>query len=152
MDPHNIEEWELVAAGVGFPEVERRVSLMRTWVLDDPASVFSDLTLPPPDLAALAERAAFAVRRGSLIEGLTTPFGWYDDDVAFFKPWGFAVEEVTVPVDLRYGWADVFVPESHGEWLAAALPHATVVVDDLGHLGGGDVLAGYRSFVMACRL
>ncbi len=152
MDPHNIEEWELVAAGTGFAEVERRVSLMRSRVQEDPASVFADFALPTSDVEALAERAAFAVRRESLLEALTTPFGWYDDDVAFFQPWGFAVEDVTVPVEVRYGRGDVFVPAPHGEWLAAALPHAEVTVDDLGHLGGGDVLAGYRSFVEACRL
>jgi pimeloyl-ACP methyl ester carboxylesterase len=150
MDPHNVEEWDLVVAGKGLPEVERRVALMRSRVLEDPASVFADLALPTTDLQALAERAAFAVRQESLLEALTTPFGWYDDDVAFASDWGFAVADVRVPVELRYGRGDVFVPATHGDWLAEALPHAEVTVDELGHLGGGDVLEGYRSFVAAC--
>ena len=152
MDPHNIEEWDLVVAGTGLPEVERRVALMRSRVLDDPASVYADLALPASDVAALSDQAAFAVRRESLLEALTTPFGWYDDDVAFASDWGFSCADVQVPVELRYGRGDVFVPSTHGDWLASVLPLVSVVVDELGHLGSStDVLEGYRSFVAACR-
>lgn len=153
MDPHNIQEWDLVVAGTAQPEVTRRVDLMRTRVLEDPASVFDDLALPAADRQALADQRAFAVRRESLLEALTTPYGWYDDDVAFAKDWGFDPAAIAVPVEVRYGVHDVFVPRSHGDWLAATIPGAAVTVwEDLGHLGDGDaILEDYRSFVAACR-
>jgi pimeloyl-ACP methyl ester carboxylesterase len=151
MDAHNIEEWDLVQAGLALPEVTRRAALMRSRVLTDPGSIFADIALPASDQAAMNERAAFAVRTESLLEALTTPFGWYDDDVAFAQPWGFDLEQVLVPVELRYGRHDVFVPPSHGEWLAAALPHAQVTCwDDQGHLGDSSVLADLRALVTAC--
>jgi pimeloyl-ACP methyl ester carboxylesterase len=152
MDPHNIEEWELVLAGRALPEVTRRVDLMRSRVLADPGSVYADLALHSSDKAAISEQAAFAIRQESLTEALTTPFGWYDDDLAFARHWGFELADVTVPVELRYGRHDVFVPPSHGTWLAAALPHAEVTCwDDHGHLGDGAVLDDLRAFVVAAQ-
>jgi pimeloyl-ACP methyl ester carboxylesterase len=44
------------------------------------------------------------------------------------------VSEITVPVLIRYGVADVLVPPIHGEWLAAHVPGCIVKVDDAGHL------------------
>ena len=152
MDPHNVEEWELVFAGRALPEVTRRAELMRSRVLRDPGSVYADLALPAADKAAMSEQAAFAVRRESLLEALTTPFGWYDDDVAFAQHWGFELAQVRVPVELRYGRHDVFVPPTHGEWLAGALPHAEVTFGaDLGHLGDASVLEDLRALVAASR-
>jgi pimeloyl-ACP methyl ester carboxylesterase len=124
---------------------------MRSRVLTDPASIFADLQLPSTDRATLAEQAAFAVRRESLLEALTTPFGWYDDDMAFAQPWGFEVSSIAVPVEIRYGRRDVFVPPSHGDWLAAALPHAEVTCwPDTGHLREEAILADYQALVIAC--
>jgi pimeloyl-ACP methyl ester carboxylesterase len=152
MDPHNVEEWELALRGEALPEVTRRVERMRRRVLEDPASVFADLQLPPSDRAALAQPAAFTVRRESLLEALATPFGWYDDDMAFVQPWGFEVSSIRVPVEIRYGRHDVFVPPSHGDWLAAALPHVEVTCwPDSGHLREDAVLDDYRALVIACQ-
>lgn len=152
MDPHNIEEWELVLAGRGLPEVTRRVALMRSRVLDDPASIYGDLELPASDRAVMSERAAFAIRQESLLEALTTPFGWYDDDIAFAQPWGFDLSQVEAPVELRYGQHDVFVPPTHGAWLAEAIPRVQVTRwDDHGHMGDQSVLDDLRALVAACR-
>jgi pimeloyl-ACP methyl ester carboxylesterase len=152
MDPHNVEEWELVLAGRALAEVTRRATLMRSRVITDPGSVYADLALPASDKAAMSERAAFAIRQESLLEALTTPFGWYDDDVAFAQHWGFELAQVRAPVELRYGRHDVFVPPTHGEWLASALPRAKVTCwEDQGHLGDSSVLPDLRALVAASR-
>ena len=150
MDPHNITEWELVLAGQGLPEVTRRVDLMRERVVANPSTIFADFALPATDRTALAEQAAFEVRRESLLEALTTPFGWYDDDLAFTQPWGSYLTSITAPVEVRYGRRDVLVPPSHGDWLARAIPHAEVTSwPDHGHLGDDLILDDLRTLVRA---
>lgn len=150
MDPHNITEWELVVAGQGLPEVTRRVDLMRERVKVDPSAIFAEFALPASDRAALAEQAAFAVRRESLLEALTTPFGWYDDDIAFTQPWGFDLASITARVEIRYGRQDVLVPPSHGDWLASALPNAEITRwPEHGHLCDDLILDDLRALVRA---
>ena len=60
--------------------------------------------------------------------------GWVDDSLALARPWGFDLGEIKVPVLLRYGLVDVFVPPGHGRWLAAQIPGCEVVIEDeAGH-------------------
>lgn len=61
--------------------------------------------------------------------------GWVDDDIAFTKPWGFDVADITVPVYLQYGRDDTLVPAAHGDWLASHMRPAKVVVLEAGHMG-----------------
>jgi pimeloyl-ACP methyl ester carboxylesterase len=68
--------------------------------------------------------------------------GWVDYDHALLSPWGFDVSEIRIPTLVIYGATDVFVPKRHGEWLAANVPNADVVVEqDLGHMGHPDLVA-----------
>jgi pimeloyl-ACP methyl ester carboxylesterase len=61
--------------------------------------------------------------------------GWWDDGMALITPWGFEVESVAVPVLLRHGREDRFVPFAHGEWLAGHIPGVRAeLTDDDGHL------------------
>ncbi len=61
--------------------------------------------------------------------------GWLDDDLAFARPWGFAVEELRAPVVLWHGKHDLFVPFAHGEWLAGKIPNVEAHLSDTdGHL------------------
>jgi pimeloyl-ACP methyl ester carboxylesterase len=62
-------------------------------------------------------------------------WGWFDDDMAFLKDWGFPLDNIEAPVAIWQGRHDKMVPFAHGEWLAAhtagARPH---LLDDHGHL------------------
>jgi pimeloyl-ACP methyl ester carboxylesterase len=61
--------------------------------------------------------------------------GWLEDDIAFTRPWGFGLEEISVPVMIWQGSADLMVPFSHGQWLASQLPGASAHLEDgEGHL------------------
>jgi pimeloyl-ACP methyl ester carboxylesterase len=79
----------------------------------------------------LAETMARMLRR-ALSTGIA---GWLDDDLAFVKPWGFDLSQITVPVSIWQGAHDQMVPFAHGEWLAAHVPGARVhLYDDEGHI------------------
>ena len=61
--------------------------------------------------------------------------GWLDDDLAFVAPWGFSLTEITTPVAIWQGSADLMVPYAHGGWLAAHVPNADVhLIEGEGHL------------------
>lgn len=61
--------------------------------------------------------------------------GWLDDDLAFVKPWGFELAEITKPVSVWQGSDDLMVPFSHGQWLGKNLRGASVHLEQgQGHL------------------
>jgi pimeloyl-ACP methyl ester carboxylesterase len=91
--------------------------------------------LGPADRAVLTGRlAAFlleSIRIG--IEGSLE--GWFDDDVAFTRPWGFELGSIRVPVLHWQGEQDKFVPFGHGVWLSKRIPGVeSCLTPDDGHL------------------
>jgi pimeloyl-ACP methyl ester carboxylesterase len=61
--------------------------------------------------------------------------GWFEDDMAFTRSWGFELAEISVPTMIWQGSADLMVPFAHGQWLASHLPGALVHLEQgEGHL------------------
>jgi pimeloyl-ACP methyl ester carboxylesterase len=92
--------------------------------------------LPAPDQAMLARPEVRAIVRDSFVESVRQGSGgWVDDDLAFAEAWGFELADVRTEVRLWQGDLDVLVPRSHGEYLAAHLPHAEFeLVPEAGHI------------------
>jgi pimeloyl-ACP methyl ester carboxylesterase len=103
----------------------------------DPASVLDDFDMSESDRAELARPEVAQIIRESTFEWAVNGVGgWVDDELAILQPWGFDLAEISVPVLVRYGMTDVFVPPAHGEWLAANVPGCIVKINDsAGHLG-----------------
>jgi pimeloyl-ACP methyl ester carboxylesterase len=91
--------------------------------------------LTPADQAVCTGDTASFLTNG-FNEGLRDGIdGWLDDDLAFVAPWGFDVADIKVPVLLWQGKQDLFVPFSHGEWLAGRIPGVEArLSDEDGHL------------------
>ena len=143
MDPLNVKEfgWALAGEQVLAPELDRELTQMAARVADDPAKLLGDdWELDEADRAVMARADIAAVMREATAElSRGGPYGWIDDDLAFTRPWGFELDEITVPVEVRYGAKDVLVPATHGAWLGAHVPAARVVVEhEQGHLADPD--------------
>ncbi|WP_375487007.1 alpha/beta fold hydrolase [uncultured Jatrophihabitans sp.] len=136
MGEENIEEFGLAFRGEDAlrPVLEDWSNGLRN---ADAAGVVEGMgsLIPPVDAAVLTgelgEDLAAALRDG-LRDGAD---GWIDDDLAFCRPWGFELADLTVPVFLWQGSADAMVPFRHGEWLAEHVPGVTAhLLPGEGHL------------------
>jgi len=154
MDPENVKEiaWTLAGEETLVAELEREAQKALDRLDLDPAALLSEFDLSEADRAVLAQEVVKQRMRISFREALAQGIGgWVDDDLALVRPWGFDLAEIRLPVRVRYGATDVLVPAAHGAWLAAHVPGATVVVDQVsGHMSTPDeALARIRAFVGA---
>jgi pimeloyl-ACP methyl ester carboxylesterase len=98
---------------------------------------FGQIEMSAPDRAVMAEfpsaRAALAMFTQSCDHGAR---GVVDDYAALGRPWGFAVEEITVPVQCWHATTDPIVPLHHTDELVRRIPGAQVT-----HWDGGGHLA-----------
>jgi pimeloyl-ACP methyl ester carboxylesterase len=78
--------------------------------------------LSPVDAAAFTGETAEFLFESLRVGSAERIDGWLDDDLAFVKPWGCSVEQISVPVLLWQGAEDRFMPLAHGEWLASRIP------------------------------
>jgi pimeloyl-ACP methyl ester carboxylesterase len=127
MGPENVKEFAL--AQEGGPEYEAEIeaygNAFAVATKDDVVELFGGL-LSEPDKAAWepeAPREGFAASLRQAFE-----LGWrgfFDDDQAMMKDWGFDPRVITVPVAVWFGDQDLMVPRTHGEWLVENLPTAT---------------------------
>jgi pimeloyl-ACP methyl ester carboxylesterase len=136
MGAENIEEFGAALAG---PEElikfkERAAPVFRAVTPEQVADSYGDLidevdreSLTGPFSVWMADVMHEALRIGY--------WGWFDDDMAFTRPWGFSLDEIRVPVFLWQGGHDRMVPFAHGEWLAAHIPGARPrLFPEHGHL------------------
>jgi pimeloyl-ACP methyl ester carboxylesterase len=136
MGESNIEEFG--AALEGRAQLERFIEAEAPGLLEaDPNSLLEALgsLLSSVDAAVLTGDFVTDVIN-NIIEGIKDRRdGWVDDDLAFIESWGFDLGQIETPVMLLHGKQDLFVPFSHGEWLANNIPDvgADILPDD-GHI------------------
>jgi pimeloyl-ACP methyl ester carboxylesterase len=139
MGEENIEEFN--AAFEGPVALERFLDAvspgLRDVSADRLAQAFGDLVDDVDRGVVTGEFAAFLAAQ--FHEGLRVSHrGWYDDDIAFVRLWGFDLEAIERPVHVWQGAHDRMVPFAHGQWLAAHIPTACVhLYPEHGHLSLG---------------
>jgi pimeloyl-ACP methyl ester carboxylesterase len=153
MGRENHEEFGAALAGPAELQayLERQAEVFAEITGEQVAAALGDL-VSPVDVAALtgdfAAHMALSLRR-AVANGI---WGWFDDDLAFTRPWGFELDSITVPVVVWQGGQDRMVPVAHGRWLAASLPtararllpgegHLSIVVGKFGEIVG-ELIAG----------
>lgn len=136
MGEDNVEELELA---VSDPQAARvKLEQLREQMLAASPGELAELLrtlLSPTDAAVLdgpmAEYLVESSREG-LAGGVE---GWWDEDLAFVRPWGFELSSITIPVLLLHGQEDRFVPVAHGRWLASQIPGVEAgLLERDGHL------------------
>jgi pimeloyl-ACP methyl ester carboxylesterase len=134
MDPENVKEfgWALAGEETLYRELSKEAEATVARVSADASNMLGpEWEIPEADRAVLAHPMVMQVTREAVPETFVNgPWGWVDDDLAFTQPWGFDVSEITIPAEVHYGTQDVLVPAGHGEWLAANVPAAKVVISD----------------------
>ena len=136
MGEQNVEEFGVIFEGEERHRevLERdRAELLAT-TPDGLVAAWKTLLGPADVEVANGRLAAYILEcmRVGIEDGLD---GWLDDDVAFTRPWGFALESIRVPVQHWQGAQDRFVPFGHGEWLSRHIPGVeSHLSDDDGHL------------------
>jgi pimeloyl-ACP methyl ester carboxylesterase len=137
MPPGNVAEFSRAATGESAlrPLVER---LAR----DAVASAESgQLPIPDDYRLAAADRAALAARSGApgYLARTRAAYaggvdGWIDDTIAFTRPWGFDVTQISAPVSIWYGPGDALCPRAHTRWLLNHIPGAEEHALPGGHI------------------
>ena len=136
MGAENIAEFgaALVGADELIAFLEPVAHTMRAVTPEQVADAFGDL-IDDVDRGSLTGPFAAWMADG-LHEALRTGYwGWFDDDMAFVRPWGFELDTIERPVFIWQGGHDRMVPFAHGEWLAGHIPGAQPrLLADHGHL------------------
>ena len=139
MGQDNIDEF---GASIESPEVLRAyLSNARDELADltvESLIASMDSLLPEVDRVVLTEEFG-ANMVASVVEGLRLGYeGWFEDDLAFVAPWGFDLDEISIPTAIWQGSEDLMVPFAHGEWLASHVPDTSAhLLEGEGHLSVG---------------
>ena len=97
-----------------------------------------DTLLPDVDRAVLTDEFGEDLASQFHVALRTGVDGWLDDDLAFTRPWGFGFDEISIPVIVWQGSADLMVPFAHGQWLSSRLPGVCAHLEQgEGHLSVG---------------
>ena len=91
------------------------------------------ISQPDKDLLKAEYAEEFATQMRLALS--TGYFGWFDDDLAFVREWGFDLSKISQPVSIWQGDQDFMVPAAHGSWLHSNIPGSDLVLQPgEGHL------------------
>jgi pimeloyl-ACP methyl ester carboxylesterase len=136
MGQDNQEEFGVALAGPSELQdyLERQAQVLAGVTGQQVAAALGDLVSPVDVGVITGDFAAYLATtfRQAVSTGI---WGWFDDDLAFTRPWGFDLDQNGVPVTVWQGGQDRMVPFAHGQWLATHVPAARPrLLTEEGHL------------------
>jgi pimeloyl-ACP methyl ester carboxylesterase len=136
MGRDNHEEFGAALAGLSKLQdyLEHQAQVLAGVTGEHVAAALGDLVSPVDVGVITGDFAAYLATtfRQAVSHGI---WGWFDDDLAFTRPWGFDLDDVGVPVVVWQGGQDRMVPFAHGQWLATHVPDARPrLLTEEGHL------------------
>ncbi len=119
------EHWNLPLTSM--EDFELSMSKMATeWSSYDFDQFKEMLNVDPEDPISDEGILSFQVRgQYSFMQGV---HGLRDDHLAFLKPWGFSLGDITMPVQLWAGTKDVHVPPAHADYLKREIPNSELLI------------------------
>ncbi|MET8975445.1 alpha/beta fold hydrolase [Streptomyces sp. NPDC004539] len=129
MAASNVHEY--VQALAGPDQLAASLRRRSVEIREDPRRLLAQLRweLTESDLRVIADAGIRDMLVRSYAEALSVSAdGWVDDALSFCAPWGFSLDDISVPVLLWHGEQDVFAPASHTRWLAQHIRGRTVVL------------------------
>lgn len=143
MSPGNVEEFTRGSQGEAAyrPLVERLSQEAIAAAEQGRPTIAPEYELDTVDVARMRERLSDPGRVARARAAYGSVDGWVDDCLAFVRPWGFTVSDISVPTSVWYGPSDVLSPRGHAEWLLAHIPGAHRCELPGGHLLGRDEFA-----------
>jgi len=136
MGEENVAEYTAAFAGHDAltAHLEEHWSAMFTVTPEEVGASLGSLA-PPVDRAVLTGEMAETMAESLHRAGVQGFVGWVGDDLTHIRPWGFSVGDITVPVAVWQGTADMMVPFAHAEWLVAHIPGVRAHLEEgEGHL------------------
>ncbi len=113
-------------------------------------ATFDASSFTEADWAALAERWSGIGADAEAANGAGSDAGEIDDDLAFVRPWGVPLDQITGAITLYQATADRIIPAHHVERLGALLPSAEVhLVEGSGHVAILDYLPSWMGTIGA---
>ena len=115
------KEWILPLTSMADFEVSVS-KIAKEWASSDFNQIKKILNIDPDDSSSDERISSFqALMQYSFSQGSS---GLRDDRLAFLKPWGFSLEEISSPVQLWVGTKDVTVPPAHSDYLNGVIPNS----------------------------
>jgi len=89
----------------------------------------------PPDQIILSQPGIKAMLIPNWVEGVRQGVrGFTQEGIIFAHPWGFPLEEISIPVSIWHGDRDTSIPLSMAEHIAKAIPNSSLhVIPGEGH-------------------
>ena len=119
------KEWILPLTSMADFEVSVS-KIAKEWASSDFNQIKKILNIDPDDSSSDERISSFqALMQYSFSQGSS---GLRDDSLAFLKPWGFSMDEISMPVQLWVGSQDVNVPPSHSYFMNRMIPNSELLV------------------------
>ena len=123
MGQQNVDDFGTVLAGEEehLAAVERNREQLLAATPEKLVDVWKTL-LGPADVAILDVAVAEFILENARAAIEPSCAGWFDDEEAMVRPWGFELSSIRVPVLHWQGEQDKMVPFGHGVWLSKHIP------------------------------